>query len=106
MKLVVSVDGKLSIDEADNFRGFHVEPANALGERWAAVPEFASIATPAEEADHFWLDADAVAGLPERADAEWREKFWAMLKKVEPYGYADMALRRVKAHVSRPSGQG
>lgn len=52
MKLVVSEDGRLSIDEADNFRSFHVEPANTLGERWAAVPAFASIATPADETGH------------------------------------------------------
>ncbi len=103
MKLVLAEDGTLSIAEAENFRGFHIEPAAGLGASWATVPPFASIATPADEKDHFWIDADALASLPgERGDAGWQDRFWAMLKKVEPYGYADLAARRVKAHVVRP----
>ena len=105
MKLIVAENGRLSIEDAANLSGFHIEPAAALGEGWAAVPAFAAIATAAEEKGHFWIDADAVAGLPaERADPEWRHAFWAMLRKVEPYGFADVAQRRIKSHVVRPVG--
>lgn len=99
MKLIVTENGKLALADADNFRGFHIEPAPVLGDAWASAAAFAAIAGAADEPDHFWLDADAVAQLG--AGPDWQEKFWAMLKKVEPYGFADLTRRRIKAHVVR-----
>lgn len=99
MKLVVTEDGQLALADAENFRAFHIEPAQVLGDGWASAAAFAAIASTADEPDHFWLDAEAVAKLG--SGPEWQEKFWAMLKKVEPYGYADLARRRIKAHAVR-----
>ena len=48
-----------------------------------------------------WLDADAVVELSGRDQNEgWTTAFWTMVEKAEPYGYADLSARRVKAHVA------
>lgn len=99
MYLKILEDGRLTLEEIDDFTRFHIaaEPEQLSGQ--AASAAFGRIAAAAGEG-HFWLDADAVAGLSAKAgDAAWQAAFWAMLGKAEPYGFADLAGRRLKAHV-------
>ena len=96
MYLQIEDDGGLVLEEIDDFGRFHIA-AGAEGS-----PAFQSIAEAAEE-DHYWLDADAVVALsPKAGDAAWTGAFWKMLEKVEPYGFADVKARRLKAHVTHP----
>lgn len=100
MYLRITDDGGLVLEEIDDFTRFHIAaaPGRLAGE--GASPAFRAIAEAAEE-DHFWLDADAVAGLsPKAGDGDWTNAFWAMLEKAEPYGFADLQGRRIKAHVA------
>ena len=87
-------DGRLVLEDVDDFSRFHV--AAGADESMA----FREIAETAEEG-HYWLDADAIVALsPKAGDADWTRAFWAMLEKVEPYGFADVEARRLKAHIA------
>ena len=96
MYLNIADDGTLSLEEVDDFKRFHISAdADKL-----SGPDFQAIAQDAGEA-HYWLDADAVAELSGRSgDADWTAAFWAMLEKAEPYGFADVEGRRIKAHLA------
>lgn len=72
------------------------------GKAGSADGWLAQMATPAEEEEHYWLDADVVLDVSGRGDdQQWVEQFWEMLTKVEAYGYSDMTNKRVKAHVDQ-----
>lgn len=98
MFLLIDSKGGLSLEDSDNCREFSVvEEVDGT-----AAAALAAIAEPAE-ADHFWLDAEAVIELSGRKqDQVWVEGFWDMLEKVQAYGYSDMAAKRVKAHLVKP----
>ncbi len=94
MYLKIEDDGRLVLEEIDDFGRFHI-----AGE--AASPAFRQIAEAAGEG-HFWLKADAIVELSAKAgDEAWKSAFWNMLAKAEPYGFADVRGRRLKAHVLR-----
>ncbi len=99
MYVSIDQDGTLSLNDIDNMRGFSiVEAVDATGKATAAIA-LESISTPAEE-NHYWLDIESVMILSaRRKDPRWVEDFWDMLKKSEPYGYVNLQLNQVKAHV-------
>lgn len=95
MYLLIAADGQLSMQDIDNMRAFAIIEE----EDGSARTSLGDIAAAAED-NHYWIDADAVIELSGRNDDQiWIEGFWDMLAKVEAYGYSDMALKRVKAHV-------
>ena len=103
MYLKVLADGRLALEEIDDFKRFHIAAAPEQLSGQKASPDFQRIAAEAGEG-HFWLNAVAVAGLSAKAgDDAWQSAFWSMLAKVEPYGFADLEGRRIKAHVA-PAG--
>ncbi len=90
----IADDGVLSLEEADDFKRFHIS-----GDPGAGV-EFAAVSQDAGEG-HYWLDADAIIALSGRSDDDaWCGTFWAMLEKAEQYGFSDVAGRRIKAHLA------
>ena len=100
MYLRISDNGRLVLEEVDDFTRFHIAAAPERLEGAGASPDFQRIAEAAQEG-HFWLDAEAIVGLsPKAGDADWTSAFWAMLEKAEPYGFADLQGRRIKAHVT------
>lgn len=98
MYILISADGAFSLQDSDNMRAFSIREDEAgSAARWLA-----QMATPADEEQHYWLDADAVLELSGRGDDEqWVKQFWDMLTKVEAYGYFDTTNKRVKAHVDQ-----
>ena len=99
MFISISADGDLDLEDVDNMKAFSIVEAAGASEEGRAGSALADIAEAAED-DHYWIDADAVIQLSARSeDSQWVENFWAMLKKVEAYGYSDLKARRVKAHV-------
>jgi len=95
--ILIAANGRLSLEESDNMRAFSIVAA----EGGAAATRLSAIATPAE-AQHYWLDADAVIEFSGRKDDEqWVAGFWDMLARAEAYGYSDMKNKRVKAHVDQ-----
>ncbi len=100
MYLKVLEDGRLALEEIDDFKRFHISAAPELLSGQAASADFQRIAAEADEG-RFWLDADAIVALSAKAgDDAWQGAFWDMLAKAEPYGFADVAGRRIKAHVA------
>jgi hypothetical protein len=97
LHLLIASDGGLSLQDTDNMRVFSIveEPGGV------AATALGDIAEAAED-NHFWIDADAVVELSGRGeDQNWVSEFWEMLAKVEAYGYSDIAMRRVKAHLDQ-----
>ena len=95
MHVSIAADGTLSLEDVDNLKGFSIVETTA----GSAANTLSEIGEPAEE-NHYWLSAEAVIALsPRKDDQEWVDGFWAMLRKVEAYGFSDMEKGRVKAHV-------
>ena len=95
MHVLIAADGTLSLQDVDNLKGFSIVESDA----GSAASALAKIGEPAEE-NHYWLSAEEVLALsPRKDDQEWVDGFWAMLRKVEAYGFSDMENKRVKAHV-------
>jgi hypothetical protein len=93
--LLIAADSKLSLQDIDNMRTFAIIEEQG----GSARTSLGDIAAAAED-NHYWIDADAVIQLSGRKDDQiWVKGFWDMLAKVEAYGYSDLALKRVKAHV-------
>ena len=101
MYLSVEDDGRLVLEEIDDFRRFHFAAAPERVAEETAGPDFRHIAEAAGEG-HFWLKADAIVALSAKSgDEVWTSAFWNMLAKAEPYGFADLQGRRLKAHLLR-----
>ena len=99
MHVLIAADGTLSLEDVDNLKGFSIVEADTGSTAGKAASALSAIGEPAEE-NHYWLSAEAVVALsPRKDDQEWVDGFWAMLQKVEAYGYSDMEKKRVKAHV-------
>jgi hypothetical protein len=98
MYIFIAANGELSLQDSDNMRAFSIRE----GKAGSADGWLAQMATPAEEEEHYWLDADVVLDVSGRGDdQQWVEQFWEMLTKVEAYGYSDMTNKRVKAHLDQ-----
>jgi hypothetical protein len=113
MYIFIAANGELSLQDSDNMRAFSIRE----GKAGSADGWLAQMATPAEEEEHYWLDADVVLDVSGRHywldadvvldvsgrgdDQQWVEQFWEMLTKVEAYGYSDMTNKRVKAHLDQ-----
>ncbi|MGI9316218.1 MAG: hypothetical protein ACR2QW_02700 [bacterium] len=106
MFLLIEKDGSLSLRESDDMKSFCIVELTGSLKQVKDCPALTKIAEPIGD-DHFWIDAEAIVQIsPQNHDAQWVSRFWDMLKKVEPYGYADMTTNRVKAHVEfRESAQ-
>jgi hypothetical protein len=101
MYVLIAEDGSLSVEDADNFRGFSIVEIKGCPEAGTAASALKNISEPAEDS-HFWIDATEVVNFSGRADnSAWVDQFWEMLAKSEPYGYSDMQNKRVKAHVEQ-----
>jgi hypothetical protein len=99
MHLLIAADGSLSLQEVDSLKSFSIVESAPASTHGTAATALSGIGEPAED-NHYWLGADAVVALSSRKDdKEWVDSFWAMLEKVERYGFSDMAGKRVKAHV-------
>ena len=95
MYILISADGTLSLEDIDNLNSFSIV-GNSEVTRSSA---FSAMSIQAGEG-HYWIDIDSVIKLSSRREEQqWVDEFWNMLRKAEPYGYADLVNKRVKAHV-------
>lgn len=98
MYLDIKSDGSLSLEDTDNFGCFEIHSAIDLASGQISR-DFSRISEPADD-DRYWIDAKSIVALSTKLDdLEWCKAFWAMLEKVEPYGFADLARKRIKSHV-------
>ena len=100
MYIKVHRNGELSLEDQENFGAFHIEGAAKDVVGPTANPRFAAMSELADE-NRSWLDAKQVVDLSGRLDdEEWVRRFWEMLAKAEPYGFADTSTQRIKAHLA------
>lgn len=100
MYLDIKSDGSLSLEDTDDFDRFEIHSAIDLASGQTSS-EFSRISTMADNG-RYWIDAESIIALSAKlADLDWCSSFWGMLEKAEPYGFSDLAKKRIKAHVTK-----
>lgn len=100
MHLNIKSDGSITLEDTNDFGRFEIRSSIDLASGQYSGGFF-DIAEPTED-DRYWIDAEAIVALSSKSDdPEWCSAFWTMLEKAEPYGFADIAKKRIKAHVAK-----
>ncbi len=95
MIIRIREDRTLTLEDEDNFKGFCIRAMDSNIDLGAL-----DAITKRVEEGNYWLDALAVIALSSKStEKTWLDQFWAMLAGAEPYGYADLKARLVRAHV-------
>lgn len=94
--MIINVDanGSLSLDDAANFKGFHI-----TGQRPADTAAFAAAGLSFDDdLGHAWVTPAAVRALAgDAADADWSSGFEAMVNYAVSKGWTD-DQGRIRAH--------
>ena len=99
MFIKVSADGRVTLEEHDNFRAFKLVIAGEAGALDAARRAVAGLAE-LPDADTAWVSEPALRRRPEvAADAEWQQSLGGMIDKARPHGWIDDARKAIKAHI-------
>ena len=100
MYLNIEADGSVTLEEANDFGRFEIRSSIDLASGHLS-DEFFSFAKPTDDG-RYWIDAEVVVRLSSKSnDSKWCTAFWTMLEKAEPYGFADIARKRIKSHVAK-----
>jgi hypothetical protein len=99
MFVKVSADGRVSLEDRDNFRAFKLVaeggPANLDAAR-RALADSADLPDPSTA----WIFEAALRSRPEVAnDAAWQTNLGAMIEKARPHGWIDEQRKAIKAHI-------
>lgn len=98
--MFIAIADTITLEDAGNFREFHVA---IDGDVTAAVAAFEGRAAASERANHLWIDIAFVWELAgDAADAEWQAQFDGMLAYANSKGWIDEAADRVEAHIQPP----
>jgi hypothetical protein len=99
MFVKVSVGGRVSLEDRDNFRAFKLvvegNPArlDRVRSTLAGTAELPDTTTA-------WIFEAALRGRPETAqDAAWQQSLGTMIEKARPHGWIDDQRRAIKAHI-------
>ena len=95
MLIRVRKDQTLALEEEDDFKGFCIR-AKDSGMNLVAL----DMITKRIEDGNYWLDAQGVIALSSKSkEKEWLDRFWAMLKDSELYGFANLEAQLIRAHI-------
>ena len=95
MLIRVRKDQTLALEEEDDFKGFCIR-AKDSGMNLVAL----DMITKRIEDGNYWLDAQGVIALSSKAKEKgWLDRFWAMLKGSELYGFANLEAQLIRAHI-------
>ena len=98
--MFIAIADTITLEDAGNFREFHVA---IDGDVAAAVAAFDGRATASERDNHLWIDIALVQELAgDAVDAEWQSQFDGMLAYANSKGWIDEAANRVEAHIQPP----
>ena len=98
--MFIAMADTITLEEAGNFREFHVA---IDGDVAAAVAAFNGRAAASDRDNHLWIDIAFVRQLAgDAADAEWVAQFDGMLAYANSKGWIDEAANRVEAHIQPP----
>jgi hypothetical protein len=99
MFVKVSAEGRVTLEDHDNFRAFKLVVEGGQGKVDAA---FKALAGTAEmlDATHAWIFEQALRKRPEVAgDAAWQQNLGTMIEKARPHGWIDEQKKAIKAHI-------
>ena len=99
MFVKVADDGRVSLEDPNNFRAFKVvvagDPA-AIDNARRALMGVADVS----DRDTAWVFEAALRKRPEIAqDAAWQQSLGGMIEKAKPHGWIDEARKAIKAHI-------
>jgi predicted transcriptional regulator len=99
MFVKVAADGRVSLEEKDDFRAFKllVEGGPA---RLDQVRRALNGTAEVQDQGRAWIFEQALRKRPEVAnDATWQSNLGAMIEKAKPHGWVDDAKKAIRAHI-------
>lgn len=99
MFIKLSADGRVALEDRDNFRAFKLVVEGAPARLEAARRALAGTADLPDQATA-WIYEGALRRRPEVAqDAAWQANLGAMIEKAKPHGWIDEQKKAIKAHI-------
>ena len=99
MFLKVATDGRVTLEDRDNFRAFKLVVEGGPAAIYTARSALSEIAELPDETTA-WIAEAALRRWPEVAqDAAWQQNLGTMIEKARPHGWIDDARKAIKAHV-------
>jgi hypothetical protein len=96
MFISVARNGRLTLNEPDDFNRLHVEASDGDLSRETINAALAPIAQ--VDDDNFWIGVAALKSLADR-DASWERSFDAMIASVQKLGWVSPDGQRVRCHL-------
>jgi hypothetical protein len=99
MFVKVSADGRVSLEDRDNFRAFKLVVEGSPEKLDAARRALTGTAELPDQATA-WIFEQALRQRPEVAqDAAWQGNLGTMIEKARPHGWIDEQKKAIKAHI-------
>ena len=99
MFVKLATDGRVSLEDRDNFRAFKLVVEGGPERLDQARRALANTAELPDEKSA-WIFEQALRQRPEVAqDAAWQSNLGAMIEKAKPHGWIDEQKKAIKAHI-------
>ena len=99
MFVKLDIDGKVTLEDRDNFRAFKLVVEGGPAGLDAARRTLAGTAE-LLDTTHAWIFEQALRQRPEVAgDAAWQGNLGTMIEKAKPHGWIDEQRQAIKAHI-------
>ena len=99
MFVKVLTDGKVTLEDAGNFRAFKVVIEGSPDKIDNARRALMGLADVSDK-DTAWVFESGLRQRPEVAqDAAWQQSLGTMIEKARPHGWIDDARKAIKAHI-------
>jgi hypothetical protein len=99
MFVKVAADGRVSLEDRDNFRTFKLVIEGSPAGLDAARRALAGAAELPDQS-YGWIFEAALRQRPEVAhDAAWQQNLGTMIEKAKPHGWVDDARKAIRAHI-------
>jgi len=97
--LKVAPDGRVTLEDRDNFRAFKLVVEGSPAGIYTARSALSGMAELPDETTA-WIFEGALRSRPELAqDADWQQNLATMIEKARPHGWIDEARQAIKAHI-------
>jgi len=99
MFVKLSADGRVALEDRDNFRAFKLVVEGGAGKLEAARRALTGAADLPDQSTA-WIFEAALRSRPEVAkDAAWQANLGTMIEKAKPHGWIDEQRKAIKAHI-------
>jgi hypothetical protein len=99
MYVKVTADGRITLEDRDNFRAFKLVIEGNTAELEAARHALAGTAEVVDQGTA-WISETALRARTEvEQDAAWQKNLGSMIEKARPHGWVDDARKAIRAHI-------